>query len=249
MRNINLFNDRGFRFVIKALLSVVFISSLSFTALAAGWEQDSRGWKYGCSCSDSPELYYPSNETFTIDDAKYGFDKDGYMVTGWWHDDVYYYDYHQNSALYYWYYFNEDGKMRYEPLNEDGKTYYFDEDGECLNPDGQAISQYPLAVKKLVIDNSDLVDSIEIGDNADLVMLKSHISAVEKLRADVNNLPNDIPNNYKIFHAHLLAYTQRLESKVELLRQIVANIESQNTDYQKLITQIEEYNGKKLGTD
>ena len=104
MRNINLFNDRGFRFVIKALLSVVFISSLSFTALAAGWEQDSRGWKYGCSCSDSPELYYPSNETFTIDDAKYGFDKDGYMVTGWWHDDVYYYDYHQNSALYYWYY-------------------------------------------------------------------------------------------------------------------------------------------------
>ena len=249
MRNINLFNDRGFRFVIKALLSVVFISSLSFTALAAGWEQDSRGWKYGCSCSDSPELYYPSNETFTIDDAKYGFDKDGYMVTGWWHDGVYYYDYHQNSALYYWYYFNEDGKMRYEPLNEDGKTYYFDEDGECLNPDGQAISQYPLAVKKLVIDNSDLVDSIEIGDNADLEMLKAHISAVEKLRADVNNLPNDIPNNYKIFHAHLLAYTQRLESKVELLRQIVANIESQNTDYQKLITQIEEYNGKKLGTD
>ena len=238
MKKNSLFQNLGFKLVIEALLSVVFVSSLSFSVFADTWEQDSKGWKYSYTCCDSPLPYYPKDESLFIEDSKYAFNEEGYMVTGWWNDD--WGD---------WYYFNEDGKMRYEPLNEDGKTYYFDEDGECLNPDGQAISQYPLAVKKLVIDNSDLVDSIEIGDNADLEMLKTHISAVEKLRADVNNLPNDIPNNYKIFHANLLAYTQRLESKVELLRQIVANIESQNTDYQKLITQIEEYNGKKLGTD
>ena len=238
MKKNSLLKNLGLKLVIEALLSVVFVSSLSFSVFAGTWEQDSKGWKYSYTCSDSPLPHYAQDDSLFIEDSKYAFNEEGYMVTGWW-----------NDAWGDWYYFNEDGKMRYEPLNEDGKTYYFDEDGECLNSDGQAISQYELAIRNLAMQDIDLVSSINLSDSVDIEMLKAHISAVDRLTAEVNNLPKDIPNKYKILHAHLLAYTQQLGSKVALLRQIVANVESPNTDYQKLIRQIEEYNGEKIGLE
>ena len=249
MKKFNLFQNSGFKLVIEVLLSVVFISSLSFTALAEGWEQDSRGWRYGYTVDDSPLPYYIQNDSLFIGGYRYAFDKEGYMVTGWWQYPVLYeeveYDEYDNDN--YWYYFNEDGKMRYDPLDDNGTTYYFSQTtGECLNPDGGTISQYEVAIKGINIDVSDLITSIDVYHEIDIEDVKAHISTVDKLVNAVNNLPTDVPKKYKIRHAYLLAYVNELSPKAEILKQILANIESSNTDYQKLIKQIEEFNGKKI---
>lgn len=255
MKKFNLFQNLGFKLVIEALLSVVFLSSLSFTALADGWEHDSKGWKYSFSISYEPLPYYIKDDITSIDGDRYAFDKDGYMVIGWWRSSLYENieddDYYEDDNYYkddnYWYYFNEDGKMRYEPLNNEGKTYYFNQSsGSCLNPTGEAISQYEVAIKGINVDISGLITSIDKYQEIDIESIKAHISAVERLVNAINNLPTDVPNKYKVQHAYMLAYVRELSPKVEILKQILANIEAPNTDYQKLIKQIEEFNGEKI---
>ena len=255
MKKFNLFQNLGFKLVIEALLLVVFLSSLSFTALAGGWEHDSKGWKYSYSISYEPLPYYVKDDITSIDGDRYAFDKDGYMVIGWWRSSLYENieddDYYEDDNYYkddnYWYYFNEDGKMRYEPLNNEGKTYYFNQStGRCLNPTGEAISQYEVAIKGINVDISGLITSIDKYQEIDIESIKAHISAVERLVNAINNLPTDVPNKYKVQHAYMLAYVRELSPRAEILKQILANIEAPNTDYQKLIKQIEEFNGEKI---
>ena len=82
---------------------------------------------------------YAKNEIRVIDGIAYGFDANGYMVTGWFHleDDWYYFD--KNGAMHYewlqlgskWYYFDPDlGYMYvYSWVEIDGDNYSFDENG------------------------------------------------------------------------------------------------------------------------
>lgn len=123
---------------ISLLLSVALATSMSFSAFAGEWKQDSTGWWY-----QNDNGSYLSNGWYQENNTWYYFNQDGYMVTGWLH--------FTDTDRYY--YFNQDGSMRTEPLEENGKTYTFDEDGAWSNSvDPQIQDIYDREVLRLKIE-------------------------------------------------------------------------------------------------
>lgn len=103
----------------KILIAATILSaSMSMVAFAGQWKQDAIGWWY-----QNDDGTYLTSAWYQENDKWYYFNKDGYMVTGWLHftdTDTYYY-------------FEQDGSMRTEPLEENGVTYTFDENGAWNN--------------------------------------------------------------------------------------------------------------------
>lgn len=104
----------------KILLFVTtfLLASSTITSYAAGWGHDDGGYWY---------LYennsYAREQIITIDGANYGFNKQAYMITGW-------YSFDSN-----WYYFSPDSGIQVLGwLQLDGKWFY-------LNPGNRGIMQ------------------------------------------------------------------------------------------------------------
>ena len=123
--------------LLSSLLVAGLAASCSFTALAADhtsissvpavtlasedssistyqtfygtWQQS--GNRYWFRLTDGT---YANNQILTIDDINYGFDEEGWMITGWG----------QFEGI--WFYFNSDGAMQYGWQMIDGKWYYLD---------------------------------------------------------------------------------------------------------------------------
>ena len=133
-----------------AVLSAAALLAMgaSMTSFAAGWEKDDAGvWHY----------YDKDDEMVTgewrKDGAKWFYlDDDGDMLTDSWVDDEYYVG--ADGAMLvnqwaktiadedvsdpdedgeHWYYFGSKGKKTTEDKKINGKTYYFNEDGEMLD--------------------------------------------------------------------------------------------------------------------
>ena len=133
-----------------AVLSAAALLAMgaSMTSFAAGWEKDDSGiWHY-----------YDSDDEMVTDewkkDGAYWFylDEDGEMLTDSWVDDEYYVDGDGRMLVNswiktladdeeddpddggeHWYYFGNKGKKVTDDSKKiNGKTYYFNEDGEML---------------------------------------------------------------------------------------------------------------------
>lgn len=91
----------------------------AFPSFAAGWQNDSIGWRY-----EKEDGSYASFRWEQIDGNWYYFNGEGYMFTGWLQDGEY------------WYYLEESGRMLSSETREiDGVTYTFDETGKMLEPE------------------------------------------------------------------------------------------------------------------
>lgn len=99
------------RKTIKALLAAAVLTVISATSVFAGsWQQkDGRYWY-----QISQNGFYQSG-VYGIDGAFYGFDGQGYMLTGW-----------QQPGGSYWYYFTPSGAAQIGWFQDQGKYYYFD---------------------------------------------------------------------------------------------------------------------------
>ena len=182
-----------------AVLSAAALLAMgaSMTSFAAGWEKDDAGiWHY-----------YDSDDEMVTDewkkDGAYWFylDEDGEMLTDSWVDDEYYVDGDGRMLVNswiktladdeeddpddggeHWYYFGNKGKKVTDDSKKiNGKTYYFNEDGEMLtgwHQDGddafylggedegwRAESQW-LWLEKSGLDEDDLDDD----DNLEVVL-------------------------------------------------------------------------------
>ncbi len=98
-----------------------------------GWSKESNGkWKY---YNDNGGSSYGCMQV--IDGKTYGFDKNGYMITGWAQFDNNWYFFNKSGVMQtgwvqsngYWYYLNNKGIMQTGWLLDVGKWYY-------LNPNG-----------------------------------------------------------------------------------------------------------------
>lgn len=84
------------------------------------WKQDDNGWWFAVDGGE-----YPEDGVYTINGTDYVFDKNGYMVTGWYKKTYEDYNYAFN---YDWYYCNPDGSMKTGWLYDGGSWYYLDPD-------------------------------------------------------------------------------------------------------------------------
>ncbi len=159
----------------------VFTLFISINSYAEGWKQDSKGWRYYLDNYNGPGGDYIKDNDSEIDEEKYRFDENGYMITGWWHND--YYDD--------WYYYDESGKMLKTSLAYKGVTYYFDpETGKCLNKDGDKVSEFVLAYRNWQIKHDKFVEDKNILNE------KEDIDKLISIIDELYNLPSDIPQNY-----------------------------------------------------
>ena len=95
----------------------VFTTFGSVDVRAATWQNDKTGWWW-----QEDNGTWPANEWKVINGAKYSFDANGYMRTGW---------YKEGNT---WYYLGKanDGAVKTGWQKVDGKWYYFDEDGKMV---------------------------------------------------------------------------------------------------------------------
>lgn len=221
-------------------LSICLGMLFSFPAMADGWEKDAKGWSYKYYFySDGPGTrgeYYKSG-IFKIDGESYAFNDNGYMVVGW-----YWESYYEE-----WHYFEPDGRMRYEPLTtEQGITYYFSaDDGACLNPNGEAVSAYELRLLELVSIYSELdieLPVLGLQQKVDWANIKTIIHNGDNFVYEFSHLPAEVPQKMKLQHAYISDYVSKYSKSLELLKQIMAHVESANTDYKKLIELTTQYN-------
>lgn len=101
--------------IIIGALSVLLAVVQPLIGLAAEWQQDDQGWWY-----QYDNGHYAKNGIVQIGDARYIFDTNGYMLTGW------------QLVNARWYYLTADGSMAYGWQQIDGKWYYFSELGYML---------------------------------------------------------------------------------------------------------------------
>lgn len=97
--------------MIAMAATVIFSAAMPLTA-AAEWKQDNGRWWYQYGNGN-----YAQYGIRQIDDQKYLFDMEGYMLTGW----------QQFNGK--WYYMAEDGHMLFGWQQLDGKWYYLTEMG------------------------------------------------------------------------------------------------------------------------
>ncbi len=90
------------------MLAMALSAATAGTALAAGWQQDEKGYWY-----QYDDGSYATG-TKEIDGKTYLFDAGGYMMTGW------------QYLGWKWYYFNGDGSKAMGWTQLDGKWYYLD---------------------------------------------------------------------------------------------------------------------------
>lgn len=102
---------------------------------AGVWKKKASGWWYQSADSDcfwnkasGKYVNYPSNDVVLIDGAYYGFDADGYMVSGW-HNYGFTSNGQKTDA---WYYFAPNGKAVNGWQRISGIWYYF-RDGYMLS--------------------------------------------------------------------------------------------------------------------
>lgn len=78
---------------------------------------------------------YPTDCILKIKGIYYGFDKEGWMVTGWYR----YTDVDENGKTYSeWYFFNDNGSMKTGWLKNGGRWYYLDSEDGTMYADGSA---------------------------------------------------------------------------------------------------------------
>lgn len=97
-------------FIAAAVAALSICSAVP--AMAAGWQQDARGWWYVFDSGN-----YAVNGWRNIDGKDYLFDADGYLVKGW----------AQMNGQ--WKYFREDGSIATGWLYDGGNWYYLDPNG------------------------------------------------------------------------------------------------------------------------
>ena len=84
------------------------------TSTTGTWKKDSKGYWY-----QNADGTYPKNAWKKIDGKWYRFDKNGYMVTGWFNDGTYYY------------YLKSNGQMAVKEWVDNGQ-YYIDANGHWI---------------------------------------------------------------------------------------------------------------------
>lgn len=114
-------------FMTAAAISMLTV----FPAWAGEWKQDDQGWRY---LKDDGE--YAVNTLYLIGKDRYGFDKNGYMITGWYEGSKgwrYFYD-NGVCARKTWvegkYYIDDKYVMMTNTWTPDG--YYVGEDGAWI---------------------------------------------------------------------------------------------------------------------
>lgn len=120
----------------KRILATIVATALCFcstTNAFAGWYQQDGRWRYEENGRDC------KHATRVINGAQYLFDKDGYMITGWYQHASgsywYYYDVNtgaklQNQWVDNTYYVGYDGRMLFDQYTGDG--YYVGADGKYV---------------------------------------------------------------------------------------------------------------------
>lgn len=123
-----------------------------------GWNQDKKGWYYlnkkGKKVKDKVQ---------EIEGSSYGFDKKGYMLTGW------------KEVKGKWYFFDDKGIMATGSLEQDGKKYFMSAKGDMhigwLDGDGNWL--YAKEDGVLVVDEWIKIDGAWYYFNEDGVMLSN----------------------------------------------------------------------------
>ena len=103
--------------------------------LKKGWRETDKGWRY---CEVIGEDYHDG--VFKIGSKYYGFNSEGYMVTGWKKFSVSWYYFLSSGAAVTgwkkisnkWYFFISDGKMVTGWQKISGKWYYFNSSGAMM---------------------------------------------------------------------------------------------------------------------
>lgn len=151
---------------IAAIVSILTI----FPAWAGEWQQDGQGWRY---LKDDGE--YAVNVLYLIGEDRYGFDENGYMITGWYEGSQgwrYFYD-NGICARKAWvegkYYIDGKGIMMTNAWTPDG--YYVGEDGAWIERKKQERRYYGYSLSGggssfpwiVVEGNIALVDKYDVG--------------------------------------------------------------------------------------
>lgn len=124
-----------------ATLNTEIFSVATYQQLSGTWQQS--GSRYWFKYTDDT---YATNAIVPIDGINYGFDNDGWMITGWGQFDGVWYYFNADGAMQYgwqkiggkWYYLDPDngnmwGHGRNEEFSVDGEHYYFCADGSLAN--------------------------------------------------------------------------------------------------------------------
>jgi len=111
----DVFLDKFFYSVGETAFEEPTTTDLKIPVQNGTWVVDETGWRYTDASGHEAK-----NETLTIGDREYIFDKDGYMSTGW------------AKPKDTWYYLTYTGQKETGWLEDDGKSYYLDQDGKMV---------------------------------------------------------------------------------------------------------------------
>lgn len=112
--------------------TAALMAGMALPALAAGWQQDEKGWYY-----EAEDGSFLNNGFKDVDGKTYLFDEAGYQLTGWQYVKWQWYYMGTDGAMAKgwtqigadWHYFGSDGVMKTGWLDEGGKRFYLRDNG------------------------------------------------------------------------------------------------------------------------
>lgn len=224
--------------IMTLFVILVFSISSYFSSYAGTWEKDDKGWRYNIEgdedFEDIDDEYvievkgkgrYYCGEYYLIDDNIYHFDKDGYIITGWFEP--------YGEGI--WIYIEENGSWRTEPLVENGKTYYFDSFSNiCLNPDGNEISADMAFYAWYDLFSSELIrlrdlDYYKNYTAAPPEYLRGHAEKIKNIIAKFESLNSNFKEaTTKVYYIEFSALVEEYRKLEVYLEEYATMLESKN---------------------